>query len=770
MGAKTLGRLGGVAIGLSLLLAALTAVQTFLKPIPGFPSSAWDGRWVGLYAGLFLLAVGLSLFRLERVLLVGSAGLLAALLLAPLSQPQNALALFTWLFLIYIFSATGAFCLRQFFPRLSLPLLDRWLVSSFLGMGGLAVLMFGLGIFQLYNRWLVWLLLAGIGIGVSKAWLQTLALPSAAWLKQKWLNRSPAGEYPAAERQAALGLALILIFLAGTYLWALSPAVRYDALSYHLAVPETYVRSGGMVDMPEAANTYWVHYAEMLYTLALLLAGQPLPGLIHFTSCLLSAGFVFALTRRLSSRSAWIAALLFCSIPLINIEAGSAYIELFLALTLLGTVYFGVRWWFDQEMGWLGLAGIGAGLAVGSKVSMIPLLAPLGLLFLWGLIGRRPGWKSGLQALLIFGLPLVLLSSVWFGRDWLWTGNPVFPMFNGIFRSSKWFVQGSLVSFGAVKQTAWLDYFLLPYTLVVQPGKFYHETSGAILAGVPLLAVPWGYWRRSGTADKLPGLAVGLWCASLLGAALVFTSSPNLRYLIPVYALWSCLAGLNGEFFLRSLAGHNLIWKILLGLLFCFYLFSTRLAYLVNIPQLQERIPFRVVLGLVSQQDYLSEQILAYDALQYLDGLQPAPRVLSVGNEFRLYTRAQIYGIIFSSEVRTLLLGAASEVELAQRLWDAGFEYVLVNEQERNWSPFYAPGAVVTHSFLLQYAHLEFSHNQVNVYRLLPPGTAPSIQAENLLSNPSFEALDPAGSPQAWTVYGNPTVVVDAMAHRPTLG
>jgi hypothetical protein len=745
---------GGVGIVLSLLIAIGVAIYTFLHPVPGFPSSPWDLLWAITYAGLFLISIGVFWHRSGATLLVLAAILGLVFLLLPLFSADTALAMLAWFVLLYLFSGLGALILGKIFPKIELPLLDRWAISMVMGMGGLALLTLALGAAGLYYRSLAWGLSLVLGLVAWKAWRRTLGEPTL-----QWLRRSVRSLGKVDHRWAALSIALLLICLVGAYIWALAPAIRYDALSYHLAAPDIFIRSHRMVEIPESFNTYWAHYADMLYTLALLLAGQPLPGLLHFSAALLSAAFVFALTRRMGGvRPAWIAAVVFCSIPIVSIQAGTAYIDLFVTMFVISAIYAGFCWQQSQENGWLVISGGLAGLAMGVKLAALPVILPFAVLLAFGIFVQVRGWKQIVRCLAWWALPAGLLLLPWLLRDWLWTGNPIFPMMNGIFQSPKWAAQSDIFSFSAIKRIPLSDYLLLPWILVARAARYYHESPGGVLAAVPLLALPWSYWRCCKPKPGLRLLAVLFWIACMAGSVLTFFSAPNIRYLMPVLAVFSCLAALNVEPFLKKMSSWKKFLLVLVFGLGACYLYSTRLTTIVHIAQYQPRFPLAVALGFADRQEFLSDSIPAYQALQYLSDREPAPKVLSLGNEFRYYTTARIFGIVFSNEVRQWLASNPDPPTLAKRLAEAGIDYILINEPEMSTSALYSPGYVVTPEFLRRYARLEFTQNQVDVYHFAPNGVDQSVQAQNLARNPGFESLDAQGMPDEWIVNGAPAI------------
>src|SRR5262249_51066841 len=62
---------------------------------------------------------------------------------------------------------------------------------------------------------------------------------------------------------------VVLLNLTG----AVVPEIQFDAINYHLAVSQIYLRSHGFVDLPYFFHSYFYRFMEMLLTFALALHG-----------------------------------------------------------------------------------------------------------------------------------------------------------------------------------------------------------------------------------------------------------------------------------------------------------------------------------------------------------------------------------------------------------------------------------------------------------------------------------------------------------------
>lgn len=743
---------GGLIVTFSLIAAMYVAVRVFINPAP-FATSYWDSRWAAFFFALILANGLLALFHRGRLLigLISFAvlGMLATAVIRSGAGPA---------FLILIWWMAAATSMGDWFLRrltYSIPFLERLLLSLTLGLGGFAVLGLVLGILHLYFPAFGYGSLFLLTILFFPPFLRSLQ-PDLIKLVQRW--RPIWRDENTDLRFYALMVGLLAICAIGPYLWSLAPTFRFDALTYHLAVPVAYLRDHGMVDLG-SFNSYWAHYAEMLYTFAMLLLGQPLPGLLHLTAGMLTTAWSFALGRRLAGvRVGILASLLFLSLPMVSYETGTVYIDLFVSLFVMAMVAAGVFWWQQGENGWLMVAGVFGGVALGIKLTAAPLVLVFGLFILGALIFRHRQFVPIASGFLHLAVPAVLIAAPWFVRDWLWTGNPVYPFFNSLFPAQR--VSGSsAVGFTKIDAGFLIRTVRLPWDLTFHVRTYYHESPGGALGALPFLGLPWLYpWSPIYSIRQRRWFAV-LTTGAIAAMILLFNLNSVARYQIPLYALFSIFAALNLETVWRGLSQTHLrrfaLWfglALLLG-----YIFTTRLALIVRVTDFPERFPIKLFLGKENAQEFLSRSLPVYDAFQYLNqdanGLH---KVLSIGNEFKLYTNAQIDGVILTPRAYLLVAGATDAASLAARLADNGYDYLLVNQAEVEYSPASYHFPALNQDFYNQFTYLEFASHRVYLYRLYPHGLPASLQPVNLLQNPGFEQGDAVGQAAAWNTTGSP--------------
>jgi hypothetical protein len=259
-----------------------------------------------------------------------------------------------------------------------------------------------------------------------------------------------------AERISVLGIwmAIVATVMAILVLAAVPPVDR-DALTHHLAVPKLYLMHGGITEIPEVPFSYYPMNLELLYLAALYLGSDIVPKYIHFGFALLTAGLVGAfLRRRVSKAAAVLGVLLFLSLPVIVKLSITVYVD-------LGLIFFSTAAWL-QLFRWvesglrfrhLAAAGFLAGLCLGTKPNgmlvffflsaAVPFLHRRTMRRSKGRAAAEPGVGEAsatgeLRAVgltVVFVLIAVAAFSPWLARNYIWTGNPLYPWVQGWFGS-----------------------------------------------------------------------------------------------------------------------------------------------------------------------------------------------------------------------------------------------------------------------------------------------------------------------------------------------
>lgn len=748
--------LGFLGLMSSVIVAEVVSIQHYL-PGAQFPASpqALKVGWITLAgAGAALLLVWWWRGRLLLALLALAVATGIALT-ALLSGSWPAVLVVIWL--LGLATALGSWLRRRFAPGLEAYPFERLLLSITLGLATLMGLVALMGAAGLLYSWLAWSLLVALSL-LFLPWATRRLAQGFHGFREIWKT--------ADLRLVSLVMAAVVLCLVGAYLRALAPNVRFDALNYHLGVPAQYVENHTILPVPETFNSTLVHYSEMLYVLALLTVGQPLPNLILLSFSLIGAGWVFALGRRLkSTRLGLLGVFFYLSLPTVTLESSTGYIDIILAAFVTGSLLAGLAWWQTDQPAWLVWSGVFGGIALGIKTTALMILAPeVGLFLVFLLYRHRFSWLF-LRRLLYFCLPLVLLPLPWLIRDWLWTGNPIFPVLNSFFHTSiivppEVGTSTSIVA-GNPSEFNLLQFIRLPWDLAANASLNYREGAQVpegMAGSVTLLALPWVFALAPHLRRPTRRLAWVILLLAGLAMMITFLNLKSIRLLQPVFPLLAVLSATNFDVLWDEVHSPTVRRAfIVLGLpLLAVYLVATRMVF-GAFWNSSEAYPIHFALGQESRSQFLSRNLGVYDALQILnDEAAPGTKVLSLGNEFRLYTLAHIYGPMYSPEAFHILHDPVTAEALKQALRQQNFAYLLVYSPEQHFRSILYEAPALNSQFYRQYTCLETVQGFSRLYRLVDsPQNCPNGLSGNLLANSGFEKIV-QDVPTDWQVNGAP--------------
>lgn len=500
-----------------------------------------------------------------------------------------------------------------------------------LGMGILAYLLLGVGLLGYLRVWVGMALLGLLAVLGRRDLIRLVThIPAGIAHLGRW-------------RWSAVPLLLFFSTAAALMLiGALAPSggVDYDGLVYHLAIPKLYLAHGGIYPIPWLTHSNFPFTLEMLYLLGLMLRGQALAKLFHFGCGWLTICAIFAFGRRWwDARAGLLGGAIFAAIPLVAWQMTSAYNELAFALYAFLAVAALARWLEGRREGkgggWLWVAGIMCGLALGVKMlAATVVLFAIGAM-VWAL-ARGAIRPRGATRIVSFAAVALAVASPWYIKSYAWTGSPVYPFAYRVFDGRYWTQeradaysrdQGKFgLGRGPVRLAA------LPWSLTMQPRWFFDDPTSLrpfsvyitvfgplLLALLPTLLVT----GSIGGAGRLM-----VWFA-LFYAALWFGLTQNGRYLIPVLPGLCACAGLAAARLLERgrKTGPPVLVALLLGLLSGLYA-----SFALAAPAV------RVAVGAESRSDYLARTWPVYEMFEAINRSAPEEaRVLVLGDEPRFF-------------------------------------------------------------------------------------------------------------------------------------
>lgn len=546
-----------------------------------------------------------------------------------------------------------------------------------LGYGAFGTLFFVLGVAGLWHK--------GVFAAVTVAG-GAVALIRLARLWREWPERF---EPP----QGTPGLLALFCFWSFALLWlynlryALVPETFYDALQYHLALPNLYLLHGRIIPTPENSYSGIPSLPQMLYGWALAWERWGvLASLLHHATAPVAAAGLMAFARRLKRPEAGpLAAAGFFLIPVVLGE--SFRVSVGMEWTLLQLLSFlslfagistpsGTR----ERGAWMALCGVFLGLAMSCKypawLAAAALLPPLYLLRPRADTPEAPVFTFRDLGVAALCAGLVLLP--WVLKNVLFYGNPVFPFYHEAFAPEARFVPGwreisaagsnlkdTLLTVGGLKQ-----YLLHPWTFATPADDVTESVGPLALALLPLLFVS----RLSAEQRLLAWLFAACWIPLSLLSGLTRFFIPHLALLVLLEA--SLLVSLRPRWATQAMTG-----------LACAALALTAFGWLAADSHRGKLAAFTGRLGF---DKYLAHTAVSYPTppfagIDYINRTTPADAKVLVHGDGRAYYLKRDY-VAPTADQRPLLevLAAASTdaQDLRRRVEAEGFTHVLVNLAE----------------------------------------------------------------------------------------
>jgi hypothetical protein len=547
--------------------------------------------------------------------------------------------------------------------------LERAVFALPIGLGILAYGVLALGFVGVLRPWALLLWLAAVGCWTRREWGAIVDWAFCGLPRRlRALVDLPLGE----KLLLVLGGGVLVFVLSQS----LSPPYGYDSLMYHLQAPRLFLSAGRVYLLPDIWQSNGPFTIEMLFTLGLAFGSDTFARLVHvlYAVCLILVAY--GLGRRFVGREGgWVAAMLVLGVPILPFWACLAYADLAWALYESLALYALLVWQKRRRRGWLLLAGLAMGWALGSKYLALGGGLVLGLWVVWE--SRRLGWRKLLVQCVSFGLPAALVALPWYLKNWLLGGNPVYPFYFG---GSEWdmerldLLMAHLDSFGVGR--SFLDYVLLPWNLYARSGSF--GVFGTIIE-IPGLLFPlvllYPLARRYAKMDQVVVLV-------LLRFVLWSLGSQQTRFLLPLFPALGLLAA-GGLFCLSCLFKSRPLWGKLVLILptGAVVLVTCLLQFFL----LQVFWPFDVILGQESKDAFLRRTVADYPAVQFVQRELPEARVLMMWDGQSYYCDARCLPDTEPSNW-TRLVSTFDVHTVTARLQASGVTHLLFKVEDVNWS------------------------------------------------------------------------------------
>ncbi len=444
-----------------------------------------------------------------------------------------------------------------------------------------------LGLGAVIESLLVFGLLAG-GIAQPPVFfaLGAIGLLPLAWLSPRLNFPMPRG----------LPAGILAVYGVLYLIYALAPEVQPDAVTYHLGLVAEYARLGRFPDrvgffemLPQGM--------EMLFLFAFVIGKHSAAKLVHFGLLLATVPLLIELGRqlRLPDYICSTAATLYFCAPVVGLTGTSTYNDaalVFFTLATLLALLLGDRYLLP--------AGLLAGFCYAIKMNglLVPALAA-GFVVMrirrpTGASAADQGVRPTIRGLLIFTAAALIPIAPWMIRNSIVAGNPLAPLGNAIFPTQYFHLtmERALAQSWRNLEGFSFSFHAAPWELAVN-GKL-QGIFGPIFLLLPIgllaLRLPMGRW---------------IWLASAL-LAIPWLSNAGARFLMQSLPFLALALAISLDMLARPvlwvcLGVHAVTcWPAVVAL------YQSPGAW-----RLQE-VPWRVVLRLESEADYLAHTVWEY--------------------------------------------------------------------------------------------------------------------------------------------------------------
>ena len=503
----------------------------------------------------------------------------------------------------------------------------------------------------------------------------------------------------------AYGLHVLWVLLLASV-----PPVSRDAMTHHLAVPQLWLQRGILAELPEINFSYYPQLLDLIYVLPLYFGNDIAAKYLHFVFALMTAAIIFLFVRRRIG-AGWgaLAGLMFLTIPVILKLSVTVYVDLGLIFFSAGAVFALALWQEDsRHLRWLLAAAVCSGLALSTKYSAIisffvmSLLLPL--LFIKGRQDDANAQFSAVKFGTLFVAVSLLVFSPWMIRNQVLTGNPMYPLLQGVFGhrvtdsanvDNDAIVHASVVvdtmqiadskGLGPLLVRKLVYEESLPYTLMIPVRIFYEgeDNDPQFFDGrlnLLLLLLPLSLLYSARKAAFRHKEVTFFAAYSILVVLLTFLAKDMrarwISAIIPplvvlsVYGLY-----LINDLLRRRLSGgagiHPL--TLLVGLLY----FAPNLAYSLSLYRSIEPLPY--LTGEISRDAYIAEHRPEYSVIAAANKAVPQHGKalgLFIGKRRYYFT---VDAIVLNEVFTSIADDAGSAKEIADRLKTLGYTHIVTN-------------------------------------------------------------------------------------------
>jgi hypothetical protein len=461
----------------------------------------------------------------------------------------------------------------------------------------------------------------------------------------------------------------ILILLLIEIILNLTPPIARDALIHHLAIPKLWLKNGGFYEIKWADFSYYPMNVDLLYIIPLYFNKDFIANFIHMSFGIGTALLIYHyLNNKISRIAGLLGILVFISTPIVVRLSTQAYVDLGLTFFTTASILAFIRYRDGEfkEFKWLFLSSVAMGLALGTKYNalIVWFFLSLAIVFVYSRDTKKQ-WKA-IKCGFIFFLISLLIFSPWLIKNIILTGNPLYPLFKGIFNISSASPGGTgsisgdtSIGFFKMREMLYGENFwetlLIPLRIFFQGQDNSVRYFDGVLNSVLIILSPFAFMNKSFYRDKLFFISFTLFfiLTVFFLEQKAFSIEQIVRYILPVIPLLSILTVMGLVNIWNWAMNTSIpIRNVLTAVLFTIFIviMSKNIFYIKN--YYHNISPMSYILGIESKDEFITRHISSYPAIKYINTNTPDNArirlVFLAGRGYyldRIYSEGASYGI-----------------------------------------------------------------------------------------------------------------------------
>ncbi len=518
---------------------------------------------------------------------------------------------------------------------------------------------------------------------------------------------------------------LIFFLIASVIILAYTPPTSKDALVHHLAVPKLWIKHGGFYDLPFMTHSYYPMNIHLLYLIPLIFKNDIIPKYIHLSFALLTAFIIYQyLRRKVHKTYAMLSILIFLSTPIIIKLSTTVYVDLGLLFFSTLSLLTLLRWQEENfRLKWLIISAVSCGLALGTKYSGLIVFFLLTLAVPYFYVRRTNDSLKVVRYGLFYFLISLVIFSPWIIKNYILTGNPIYPFYDSIFNETDVNSGYSIGHLGVfqirqlVYGESWWEIALIPVRIFFTGKDGSPKQFDGVLNPILLIFLPFSFLNgRNRREEDVKYLSL---FAILYFLIAFFRADMRIRYILPILAPLVILTvyGIKNAYYLSGRASKVLCVCI------CGFLLWLNLDYLNRQFKIIE--PFPYITGRISKDEYLGKRLEKYEVMKFINKHLPEDAkvmFLFMGNRGYYCDRDYVYDTYYSGmTLKNIIQKSKSIHEIKQALKEMKVTHLLMNNR-LTWKFLHSnlkgdKKNLFSH-FMRQDARLLFTHHGYSLYEL----------------------------------------------------